>query len=948
MNVSLLPAGSSIDYTGNTVTVGEHRKRAVLQLSDQSQKVIEEYKRGGDIVALSQSVEKLKSLFQAFQMADESRGSSSPRRIAVTSLQDLTAFFEAAVKQKEEAARQQYERSFFESAYSEFSKLEEAFRHEKGSERYFFIQASCLTILLRQENIGEAIKTLLDLEKLGIPHSFNKWHQSFRSAIIEYVKEQFAKNERAFSQLREKINGSAQQIREILSKESLQKNSGFEYFLGLLGPVQQDLDAIGEHLDVCKATQATLVGYYKLLLLQSDSICKNVSDLYDEWNGLNKSAIELLSRLAESGTTEEKNEILREWIASNIARYNCLREQLPALHSWALSLLGTQYFSNDLSEEALEATVALVRTHAYTLFTHFQAFPCDVQLSFGKYHVDMSMLVLATISGRLQRDHCSLEHIRSLQSFSMRKLWDALPVVGKKGPAELPKIELSALMEEKVMHTRDAEGILNQLMTAFSKNQYAFDLEPENVVALFEIAYDLLEMPAEIAALSINPLHTTALEEKLSALLWLRLVQARRLKFPYSSLEERLPHVEPNEFMQFIALYDPKRTEVDPGQHYRLFFAIVQQAEKLFEDRQAFSDKDVVKIFNFLVDLYKHLLELQVEAAIKNRLDTKFIQFGARSVARTIDPKQFSSQDVFKSLAYLDAQALEDIKPLLGQQVTGWLERVVFPHITALVLHQGLYTEGLADFTKCCNITSLTMPLTGEHSKQEVESLSNHFTKLGALELCDGVVEPSSINKLGLHTLSLRNITNKLDFSDAKLLQDSLEVLSLVSVTLEANSLAWVVSARRLRQLSIMAQQNSIIGSLAVAKQAHGHPTLRSISLKIDHLADDAELQRSLIDLIDSQSTITSIALFTECDFALLEYLLRAKKAASVTELALTCNAQENLESLARFTNLAKVTLHTDDRNEAARIQQHNFKPCKLLREIHIVASNGDTISLNR
>lgn len=926
INTSLLPSGSSIDHAGLNITPRTQERLAKEELQAKVTRIMDKFTRDGNIVILSARVQKVRSLLESLRM-------NAPH---------LTECFENAVMQKEQAAHAACQIGRFDSAFTEFSLLEQALRYEQGSDRYFFIQASSLGILVRQEKIGEAITQLLHLEKVGIPDAFATWHDKVRRAIIDYVQTQFAENERALELIRDKIEACSKQISKILSKESLAEDKSLGHYLSLLYPVQENLDVISKNLTACKERFQTLAEFYRQLQLDPVSHCDNVSALFDNWNALSKSAIELLGALNQANSTEDKNGILREWITSKITSYECAAQNLSALHGWALSLLGKLYFSNDLSEDALQASVVLVRTYAATLFTHLRAFPCDVQLRFGTRRIEISLLVLAAISQRLQNDYCSHEHISSLRAFSFGALLHSLPYIGRKGEPEKPTVDLNDLIEQTVEHTKDAEGLLNALLTAFAKNAYRFDLSPEDTVALFEIAYDLLEMPPEIADLSINPLHTTELENQLTAILWLRLVQARRLSLPYPSLEQRLLDVRAQEFLQWISLYDPSRTGVDNTQHHRLFFAIAQAAERLMANKLMFNEKNIADIWSFLVGLYDHLLQLNVDLSIKNTLDTKLIQFGARCVARASNAVHYSAAGSLATLAYLDAQALSEIADIcLVPQVRGWLEKFAFPKLTTLVLHKGLYSDNLGDFTKCKALTSLTMPLTGENSEREVEVLAREFPALNTLVLHDGNVSVKSLNAQRLSSLSLRGIGNLLDFSGCKTLHQNLEYLSLVDVRLEPNALSWVASSKRLTTLSICAAQGATIGCLALQKQTHAHPTLRSVSLKVDCIDDDEALLQSLPMLIDSHSTLASIALFTESRDSLLELLLRAPKAASVQELTISCNHAENLGLLSQFTHLKRLTFHTDDQAQVMRIKEFDFSECRKLPEYSIVGSPG-------
>ncbi len=954
-NLTQLPPGSAMDYPGIVLSPEEQFSRAATLLDDKVSRIITKYNQTGDIVAFSVRVQKTICLFKALGVSQESNSFSrqrdsreiSPRSQLTDSHQILVARFTEAVKQKEQAAAMACQQRHFTSACNEFSLLAKALEHEKGSERYFFIQASRLALLLGQEMIGETIKTLLELEQIGIPHSFAKWHTTFRGALVAFVKEQFEQNERSFTLIRDKIGTCSKEINAVLSKESLQEDKSLRHYLGLLYPVQGNLDELGVNIEQSRGRYQELAAFCKLLEIDAKSHCDSVTLLYNKWNALNKSAIELLSSLDAAGSTEEKNKILRRWITANGALYNCSAEDLTALHSWALSLLGKLYFSNDLSERALEKTVALIRDNAQTLFRHLRAFPCDVQLCFGKYRVDMSLLVLATISERLEADYCSSEKIGELRGWSLTSAFSALAIAAQWKKSEKPKVDLSALIEETVVHTRDPEGILNELLTAFARNQYDFNLEAEDVVALFEIACYVLEMPDVIANLSINPLHTVEFEDQLSALLWLRLVQARRLTLPYSSLEKRLPALKSNEFVQWIRLYDAERMKIDPKQHHRLFFAIVSAAENLFEDRLVYTETEVAEIFSFVVELYEGLLAINVDVETKNKLDSKLIQFGCRCVARANSHDQYNDKARELPLTYLDAKDLDAIQPLLHKQGRDWLEQIVFPKLATLVLHRGLYAEGNPEYTRCAALTTLTMPLTGENSDKEVSDLNHVFPNLGCLTLKNGNVLPASLDAIRLSSLYLTNIHNTLDFSECRNLQQNLQLLSLVDVEVEPGSLRWVASSRCLSVLSLCAAEDARIGSLAPNKLVHAHPTLRALSLKVDCIDDDEELMASLPNLIDSHSTISSIALFTQSEQSLLQYLLRAQKAAFVQELAITCNENEELSLLSQFAHLTKITFHTDDQQIAARIQRHDFSECRNLSGYSIVATGGQTMYIN-
>lgn len=222
INTSLLPSGSSIQHAGLAITPRTQERLAKEELLAKVTRIMNKFTADGNIVTLSARVQKVRSMLVCLRM-------DAPQ---------LTECFEHAVMQKEQAAHAACQIGRYDSAYTEFSLLEEALRYEKGSDRYFFIQASCLGILVRQEKIGEAINQLLHLEKVGIPHAFGAWHDKVRKAIIDYVQTQFAENERALELIRDKIEGCSKQISKILSKESLAEDKSLGHYLSLLYPVQ--------------------------------------------------------------------------------------------------------------------------------------------------------------------------------------------------------------------------------------------------------------------------------------------------------------------------------------------------------------------------------------------------------------------------------------------------------------------------------------------------------------------------------------------------------------------------------------------------------------------------------------------------------------------------------------------------------------------------------------
>ncbi len=954
--MNLLPSGSSTEYSGRVITSEDQYKQALAQLEQKADVAIAKFtgkptlnghkaQEVGDIVVFSQRVQKISNLFAALNLAVTSNG-LSPRIITSKSCETLIACFDEAVRGKEVIARGAFEKGHVSLAYESYITLQQALKYEIGSERYFFIQECTLATLIRQDKISEAIDLLLELDK-SVPQNFKKHHGVLRSAVIENVKSKFGSNEASLKEVREEVALASGSITKILSKDSLQKKQGLSFILQQLEPVQRQLDACGAILEECEGKLIALNGLCRRLKLDLQSQNQAVTDIFTYWNDLTNSAIELLSKLESAESDEDRNAILRAWIQTNINKYACTEVELSALHGWALLHLGKLFFSKELSQDSLDATVTLVRTNARILFTHLKAFPCDVQLCFGKYRIHMSILVLATISNMLQRDCCSQDQIQQLQTWSFRGVWDSLPLVGRTEEPEKPRIDLSDLIREMVVHAKDPENIFNQLSVAFQRNQYEFsELTPEEIVVLFELA-DLLEMPFEVAELSINPLHTPAFEQKLSAFLWLRLVQARRLLLPYSTLEERLPALSSDDFLKLITLYDPKRLTIDPQEHHRLFFAIAAAAERLFEGKMTFTEKQVIQIFAFLSNLYVELLDMGVELPIKNSLDTKMIQFGCRCIASTNSVDYCSSENILSRFAYLDSQALTDIVAVLNPTARSWLDTSVFPNLTTLILHEGLYAEEIHKFANCSSLTALSMPLTGESSSHEVQELARAFPLLQTLTLSDGEVSLPSLNALNLRSLTLKKISNRLDFSSCRDLQRNLQELCLVDVDLEPGTLAWVGMSQSLTYLSIWAKSGAQIGSLAERQQAHAHPTLRSIRLMVDSLEQDPELVQSLPKLLDSHSTIASIALFASSQQSLLKCLLESKKAATVKELTLSCNPSEDLELLSQFSHLTKLTFQTDDQDQIQRIQAFNFKACKKLRGYSIVGSGGQTMSID-
>lgn len=1024
-----LPEGSSMDHSGVEIPVDAHFKSAYEQLEAKTERRITEYTAqshdtslhaAGSIVQFSERVQKIRSMCIAilrndptsFHLRRAEQPQISDRNTCPPHLQKITEAFVKAITQKEQTAVQAFTRGMFDTAYEEFSLVQQALAYEKGSERYFHVQLCLLATLLEQarsieaarvqeqqkllqpakgvkkaqlaEQIetltskGEAktketIQLLLELQNSRVPFVFSKQHTTLRTAIEDFVREQFAKNEKEFEGIQEQVKKAGRSIDQILSKENLQKGTGLEeYLLGQLEPVQNDLTTCGAEYTKCELRHNVLSTFCSELTLDIPSKCVPVGLLYKKWNDLSQSTITLLCALKDAANDEDKNEALRDWITKNIESY--AENELSALHAWALSYLGKLFFSTTLSQDALDDTVSLVRHNAPILFKHFKAFPLDVQLNYKDKHPDMSLLVLATISRFIEKLYCSVDGIANLRRTNVSNLYHSyVPFFGDPTRIKKPQIELDVGIERAVPQIKDPATIIEELISAFQQNNYEpLAIKPtENKVCYFEIASHLLEMPTGIVDLSISPLHTTEFQYQLDAILLLRFAMAREMVFPYDQMRCELEKLTSTQLLEWISLYKPTMIKTNEEMHHTLFFAISATATKLHQGRHKFSDAELAKIFTFLTDLYTDLVRQKVSDSTKNALDTELVQFGCAAVSQARDVGVYHEALALELLTHLDTTAIEAIKEKLLDPARHWLESCVYPRLKTLVLKSGLTSESkLGNLKQCSQVCDLTMPLNTDNSDKDVKALAGAFRQLKTLTLHSGKVAPKHLDMIPLTSLHLNNIQGAIDLSECLQLQKNLKRLSLFDVEVVPGSLAWASSNQNLESLSVFAKQGTPIGCLAKDTLVYGTRQLRELCLFSDCFQDDEDFKLSLPRFIDSHPTLARISLFVPSTESILTYLLTSKKARFIQSLAInlhrrvvsddelqeyaqrkgfevdfedqrqierllnTLHTEElkaELERLSEFVALQEFTFHTDDYLAVDTIKAHNFKHCRSL-----------------
>ncbi len=1016
-NMHLILAGSPMDLPGVDIDSQTHSKRTLSQLNRQFETIKEQYQQDRNLVRLSERIQLLTSQFlMSFGQDFRVNGHHGPvmRQIPqeseaypyFTAIQDC---FTRAVVEHSQTAKEAYDRNDYTHAFNEYVVLEQSLSYEAATARYFQAQIGILATLFRQKKIHEAVHLLLALEELKVPQQLEKACAELRTVITDEVLSQFSQNEAAFNVLRENIDGAGRRVGTILSKERLQNDKNLSAYVRDLQPIRRELRQYNSTLQLCNLTLKDLSKLAKLLGHTPQSCSGEVSSLYTYWNELCSSALDLFESLLSAETSERKNIALQDWIRARIHEYNCDAGRLSALHQWAFSYLGTLFFCNEVSQRSLDDTVGLALEYSELFFRHLQCFPRDVRFSMsqfdherrptGKIHLDMSLLLVAVISTKLKTEYCNVAKIRETHTATWTDWWNAikrLPLVSSvltAAPRALPAVEITDEMMQRVPHQQMPHITLKVLVEAFERNdRTGFNkLTPEQVVEFFEHAYKLLKMPQKIAEDWIEPLDDTPeFQDALNALQWLRLVQAKKGELPYDALEAKLKVLSGGDFLRWIAMYKPSRIKINPRFHHKLFLTLAATVEALFKNKQAFTDGQVEQIFKFVADRYMELSALEYTFEQRTKLDSMMIQVLARSVHGLANVQAYHKAEVLRKLSCLNTQYIADIAQLLAdQKVRKCLEEAVYPQIRWLDMKWGLHEHSeWTDFRRCVNVETLIMPLSdGQECRSAVQWLAKNFKSLQHLNFRNGPLVVEDVN-IPLASLYLHNITTPLNLANCSILQANVRDLSLHGVQVEG-ALSWVSTNRTLQRLSVTCAPGTQIGSLVNGVVVLGHPTLREIELGMsrlqDHtiqpafIEDDRELYSSLLTLIDQHHAaqpITKVTLFADSRGALLEYLLKAKKAASIKMLTIplgrkqptqqqisvfvqTYNHQNQqplniddpqtynwvvwecqkqilhaeLNLLGRFTQLESFTFHTDDDQLAAEVRAHIFEGCHNLQE---------------
>ncbi len=955
VNNCLLPPGTIHNYQPNVLTTPQALEQADQMVKKECKKVTEAFAISQDADALASDVYRITALFSSLQLIGAHSDSSSRRLTSADEdMNELTQLFSKVVLDLDEQARAAFERGDLNNAKRSFKKLSSTQQYHIGSERDHYIRACSFTTdvkecsgrsliteaangsIIQDHETARLLSVLVSqyttLKREPTPDSLRQWKENIGSSIIQYIKGELKKNNAAVRDIWNAIQVESKSVEGLLTAEKLQ---GIEFtsLLEKLHPIQARLTLLQANLTTCLESHAILAKHCQELQIENGSKSDDVQTLVTYWIHLTTSAIELLSNLADAESVEAKNDFLLSWIEKHINSYK--DEKPSALHTWAFSLLGKFFISRKLSEDALHNSINLVRKYSSILLTHSRVLLVDVDLQIENDRKSLSHLLLGVISGMLERTSCTSEKVKEFHD-----TWTGVPCIGR--PIERLRVwKIGERIIPIDMHIEgNEEGhtlvqrakSMNTLLEALQSNHFEplGTLTHEEVVALFEVAHYILEMPQDIVDLSIKRLDTPKLRKSLGALLWLRFAQACRVDLPHTSLEKLFDPLTKEEFLKWITLYNPARhNAVDMQKHTMLFTAIVNKASRLLEDdKLRLSDDEIEKIIRFVADRYEELLKLKISPTEKVELDSGLVRLSCLALIKSKNTRAYYTIDALEKIDALNTKELEKIKHRFGDAVIEWLEKRIYPRLHLLRLSGGLDTKGLGNIGLCTSIVGLGMPLPQSDVRAKLERLAKFAPHIATLELWNGEIEPELFDHFDcLQNVSIRDCTNYLDFSKCPKFLHSVRRLILENVGITPGTLRWVAHANQLEQLSIKLIQDGTIGSLADQTVVHAHHGFKSLSIELTSFDSDPDLVASLPRLLETFESISSLTLKGHSSQSLLEVIIQGKETDSqVEELVVTWNNHEQIAHIAAFERLKKLHCLTAAAGHVTQMREFLFE----------------------
>ncbi|MCE5294101.1 MAG: hypothetical protein LLF94_05755, partial [Chlamydiales bacterium] len=797
----------------------------------------------------------------------------------------------------------------------------------------------------------------------------NSFLQTNRNVLVPHLEPQkglladrLQKNEAELLEFAKTVNSASKEMKAIFATEGLTKDTVFQ-------PLRERNKAVKigtiDQLHVCQRLNGKLEAMHRLLNMPFKSSCKDVSDNFERVSILSKRAMQLLYGLSTAQATvenkmDEMQKALLAWIEKDLSLHDkspflCTADELSYLHKWSLCLLGRFYFSPDLSDAVRKSTVQLLRTNTKPLFSHLRAFGHDVKLSFAKHSLEMSLLVLATISCRLEKEYGSQRGVVQLlkpDEIGFLSRGFARLGLGSKEPekSDKPLIDLDTLDASSISRVGNRDVILNYLLCAYQYYNIGTleTLNAEDSVSLFRIC-KFIEMPRECAK-DLKDLLQGKLEEKLvKPVLWLLLATALEINLPYATLQKLFKKISLEELHEWVLLYKSEhfdRTSID---HHKLFFAVTEAVEHLFENRSQFTATDeIARTFSHVLEIYAEVLGQKFDESERNRLDHRLIQFGCRAVERAGDANvaqfigKIGGKDIRASIVHLDSETLDEIVMITkNPQVVKWLREHIVPNLQTLELNKTL--DQFVDLGVCKSVTKVRMPLLkGEN--MATAGFQGRFPALQVLELSDGVLAVKDIMHLPLTSVTLKRIDNVIDCSGGDM-KNHVRTLVLDDVAVERDSLSWLAGCQNLEEITVKAKGDSCIGKLAIVQQVQEKQKLRTCSLLVKNLDADAGLKTSLPLLLNSHETLSTLTVCsTDGEESILDLLLQSEKAKyTIQHLTISCNANDvqKLARLVEFTNLKTVCLRIVDKTIRTQIDHVNFDAIKLPKGLKITRADS-------
>ncbi len=970
---SLLPPGTIHNYQASVLDNNEALQRADQIVKEACAKATQEYASSEDADALAGDLQRITALFSSLTLVNAQNFSQSRRVTEVDQdMTELTSLFSSVVLDLDEKARSAFEQGQLENAKRFFTRLSTAHQYHRGSERDHYIRAcrfatdvkecTLQTLLVTNRATGtfsqndETIRVLdlvvsqfLSLQQERTPDSLHQWKTGVGNSIVEFIKAEIHKNDAAVRDIWSAIIAESKKIEELLTAERLQ-GIEFNSLLADLHPIQERLSLLQANLTVCLKIHSILAKYCDPLGIENGANYQDVQNLVTNWIELTNSAIELLDNLASAETVESKNSFLLSWIDKHIDSYH---NSPSALHLWAFSLLGKLFASQQLSQNALDESIALIRGRSQKLLTHSRALLVDVELQFGTDTKAINHLLLGVISGMLERSSCTVEKIKE-----MHTTWEGFPCVGRY----IERVRTWATGERKIQVPMQIGGddepntliqrakTLNILLEALQSNDFRplENLTHEEVVALFEIAHYILEMPQDIVDLSIKRLDTSKLRKALGALLWLRFAQACMVDLPHTALEKLFEPLSKEDFLKWISLYNPERITINAQKHAMLFNALVNKADRLLLDEQLrLSDEEIEKITKFIADRYQELIVLGMLPAEKLVLDSGLIRLICLALTKAKNHAPYNEIKALESINSLKTIELERIKPRFGEAVIGWLEQKVYPNLHLLHLSDGLDSQGLGNIALCKNLLALAMPLPQRDSRVKIEKLAKFAPHIATLEFWGGEIVPEVFNHFSrLQNLSLKDIQNYLDFSTCHQFTQSVRNLVLENVSIRPGSLCWIASSPQLEQLSIKVIEDGTIGSLANDVIVHARPGFRTLTIDLTSFDRDPDLMASLPKLLDTFESLAHLTLKGMYSESLL-LAIGKQGETQLEELTISWNQKEQIAEISTFERLKKLHCFTDSAEAAQlmRVFEFDIRPPQL-EEWKVYATDGTILPI--